>query len=102
LRRHACRHLLLKPTDLRPGAEDGGTVMAAYREPLGGHSLLLVALPIERVAPTPFQRDISDAHVRRLVRAMDKTKRFLDPIIVLREQRAVTTDEKGEAADHRY
>jgi ParB family transcriptional regulator, chromosome partitioning protein len=37
------------------------------------------------VAPTPFQRDISDAHVRRLTQAMDKTKRFLDPIIVVRE-----------------
>jgi hypothetical protein len=45
--------------------------------------LLLVALPIERVAPTPFQRDISDAHVRRLVRAMDETKRFLDSVIVV-------------------
>jgi ParB family chromosome partitioning protein len=114
------RGIKLKPTDMRPGdlllrelpaeldrlaqavAEDGGTVLAAYREPLGGHALLLVALPIERVAPTPFQRDISDAHVRRLERAMDKTKRFLDPIIVVREQRAAATDEKGETADHRY
>jgi ParB family transcriptional regulator, chromosome partitioning protein len=114
------RGIKLKPTDMRPGdlllrelpaeldrlaqsvAEDGGVVLAAYREPLGGHALLLVALPIERVAPTPFQRDISDAHVRRLVRAMDKTKRLLDPIIVVREQRAAVTDEKGEAADHRY
>jgi ParB family chromosome partitioning protein len=114
------RGIKLKPTDMRPGdlllrelpaeldrlaqsvAEDGGTVLAAYREPLGGHALLLVALPIERVAPTPFQRDISDAHVRRLERAMDKTNRFLDPIIVVREQRAAVTDEKGEAADHRY
>ena len=43
-------------------------------------------LPLAQVAPTPFQRDISDAHVRRLTQAMDKTKRFLDPIIVVREQ----------------
>jgi len=62
---------------------DGGAVLARYREPLGGHSLLFVALPLERVAPTPFQRDVSDAHVRRLTRAMDKTKRFLDPIIAV-------------------
>jgi ParB family chromosome partitioning protein len=34
------------------------------------------------VEPTPFQRDVSDAHVRKLTRGMDKTKRFLDPIIV--------------------
>jgi ParB family chromosome partitioning protein len=46
---------------------------------------LLVALPIEKVHPTPFQRDVSDAHVRKLTRAMDKTRRFLDPIIAVRE-----------------
>jgi ParB family chromosome partitioning protein len=67
---------------------DGGAVLAMYREPLGGHALLLTALPIEKVAPTPFQRDISDAHVRRLTVAMDKTKRFLDPIIAVRERTA--------------
>ena len=62
---------------------DGGAVLARYREPLGGHGLLLVSLPLEKVAPTPFQRDVSDAHVRKLTRAMDKTKRFLDPIIAI-------------------
>src|SRR4030095_8937958 len=56
---------------------------ALSREPLAGHALLLVALPIELVSPTPFQRDVSDAHVRKLTRAMDKTKRFLDPCIVV-------------------
>jgi ParB family transcriptional regulator, chromosome partitioning protein len=65
---------------------DGGDVLATYREPLGGHALLLVALPISQVVPTPFQRDISDTHVRRLTQAMDKTQRFLDPIIVVREK----------------
>jgi ParB family chromosome partitioning protein len=63
---------------------DGGAVIGAYREPLGGHSLLLTSLPIEKVAPTPFQRDVSDAHVRKLTVAMDKTRRFLDPIIAVR------------------
>jgi ParB family transcriptional regulator, chromosome partitioning protein len=67
-------------------AADGGAVLATYREPLGGHTLMLAALPLEKIVPTPFQRDISDAHVRRLTQAMDKTKRFLDPIIVVREQ----------------
>lgn len=65
---------------------DGGAVIGAYREPLGGHVLMLVALPIERVTPTPFQRDVSDAHVRKLTHAFDKTKRFLDPIIVVRDE----------------
>ncbi|HEY3499866.1 MAG TPA: chromosome partitioning protein ParB, partial [Polyangiaceae bacterium] len=73
-----------KLTELAARVEaDGGAVLARYREPLGGHALLLTALPIERVAPTPFQRDVSDAHVRKLTRAMDKTKRFLDPIIAI-------------------
>lgn len=66
--------------------QDGGAVLATYREPLGGHFVLLVALPIDKVSPTPFQRDVSDAHVRKLTRAMDKTKRYLDPIIVVREE----------------
>ncbi len=64
---------------------DGGTVLATYREPLGGHALLFAALPVDRVERTPFQRDVSDAHVRRLTLAMDKTKRYLDPIIAVRE-----------------
>lgn len=63
---------------------DGGAVIGAYREPLGGQPLLLVSLPIELVSPTAFQRDVSDAHVRKLVRAMDKTRRFLDPVILVR------------------
>jgi ParB family chromosome partitioning protein len=65
---------------------DGGAVLGAYREPLGGHALMFVALPLDKVQPTPFQRDVSDAHVRRLTRAMDQTKRFLDPVILVREQ----------------
>jgi ParB family chromosome partitioning protein len=66
-------------------AADGGAVLACYREPLGGHALLLVALPVEKVERTSFQRDVSDAHVRRLTVAMDKTRRYLDPIIATRE-----------------
>lgn len=70
---------------------DGGAVLASYREPLGGRSLMLVSLPIELVGPTPFQRDVSDAHVRKLTRAMDKTRRFLDPIIVVRDPEGYAT-----------
>ncbi len=65
--------------------EDGGAVLAAYREPLGGHALLFAALPIEKVERTSFQRDVSDAHVRKLTLAMDRTRRYLDPIIAVRE-----------------
>jgi ParB family chromosome partitioning protein len=87
--------LATPPAELQPLIQnvisDGGAVLAAYREPLGGNALLLAALPIERVEPTPFQRDISDAHVRRLTHAMDKTKRFLDPVIAVHEEKPSNT-----------
>ena len=67
-------------------ASDGGQVLAIYREPLGGHVQLLAALPIDEVQPTPFQRDVSDAHVRKLTVAMDHTRRYLDPIIAVRAE----------------
>jgi ParB family chromosome partitioning protein len=63
----------------------GGSPIGVYREPLGGHAQVFAALPIDSVEPTPFQRDVSDAHVRKLTVAMDKTRRFLDPIIVVQE-----------------
>jgi len=59
-------------------------VLAAYREPLGGHVQLFAALPIDLVEPTPYQRDVSDSHVRRLTLAMDRTRRYLDPVIAVR------------------
>src|SRR3954468_564696 len=65
---------------------DGGGVLAVYREPLGGHPLLFAALPVDKVEPTPFQRDVSDAHVLKLTRAMDKTRSYLDPIVAVREE----------------
>src|SRR5512137_1076130 len=74
---------------------DGGAVLAAYREPLGGHALLFAALPIEKVERTAFQRDVSDTHVRRLTHAMDKTRRYLDPIIAIREDGRYLTPNGG-------
>ncbi len=64
---------------------DGGEVLSLYRDPLGAHALCSCALPIDKVKPTPFQRDVSEAHVRKLTVAMGKTKRFLDPIIAVRQ-----------------
>jgi ParB family chromosome partitioning protein len=62
---------------------DGGTVLAAYRDPLGGRPLVLAALPLEKVAPTPFQRDLSEAHARRLTETIGKLGSFLDPVIAV-------------------
>ena len=63
----------------------GGAVLGAYRDPLGGHPLLLVSLPIDKIAPTSFQRDVSPGHVKKLAVAIGKTRRFLDPVIAMRE-----------------
>jgi ParB family chromosome partitioning protein len=64
--------------------EDGGAALAVYREPFGGTPVVLAALPIERVEPTPYQRDPSDAHVKRLMTVIETLDRFLDPIIAVR------------------
>jgi ParB family transcriptional regulator, chromosome partitioning protein len=63
---------------------DGGKLLAAYREPFGGQWLLMATLPIEQVEPTPYQRGLSEAHVRKLETVIAKVGRFLDPIIVVR------------------
>ncbi len=64
--------------------DDGGKVLAVYREPYGGRWLVLSALPIELVDATPYQRNLSDAHVRKLEAVIGKIGRFLDPIIAVR------------------
>ncbi len=63
---------------------DGGKALSVYREPYGGQWLVLAALPIELVEPTPYQRNISDTHVRKLEAVIGKIGRFLDPIITVR------------------
>src|SRR5215475_399867 len=61
----------------------GGCVMGSYKDPLGGHPVLISVLPVDAVEPTPFQRDLSDAHHKRLADVIDKTGRFLDPVITV-------------------
>jgi ParB family chromosome partitioning protein len=68
---------------------EGGVPLSAYRDPFGGNGVVFAVLPIARVEPTPFQRDLSDAHHKRLADVITKTNRFLDPII------AVTAPESG-------
>ena len=65
--------------------EDGGAVLGSYSDPFGGTSVLLVALPIDRVEPTPYQRDPSDAHVKKLMTVIEKVGRFLDPLVLIRQ-----------------
>ena len=63
---------------------DGGTVLAPYKDPLGGNWQLFAALPIEKVEPTPYQRDLSKPHVERLSDAMERLGRYIDPMVVVR------------------
>jgi ParB family chromosome partitioning protein len=62
----------------------GGALLGAYRDPLNGHPLLLASLPVSAVEPTPFQRDLSPTHTKRLAERIDETGVFLDPLIVVR------------------
>jgi ParB family transcriptional regulator, chromosome partitioning protein len=64
-------------------AKAGGCVVGSYKEPLAGHPVLLSVVPIDSVEPTPFQRDLSDTHHKRLADVINKTGRFLDPIITV-------------------
>ncbi|HZT02877.1 MAG TPA: ParB N-terminal domain-containing protein [Steroidobacteraceae bacterium] len=64
--------------------EAGGAPIGAYREPMGGRPLLLACLPLAAVQPTPFQRDLSPAHAKRLAEKIGETAAFLDPLIVVR------------------
>jgi ParB family chromosome partitioning protein len=61
----------------------GGCVVGQYKEPLGGHPTLLSILPIDKIEPTPFQRDLSDTHHKRLADVISKTGYFLDPLIAV-------------------
>jgi len=70
---------------------DGGAVLARYREPFGGTPLVLAALPIDRVEPTPFQRDPSLPHVKRLMTVLETLGRFLDPVIAIHQDEGYWT-----------
>src|SRR5258705_8854734 len=61
----------------------GGFSLAVYRGPLGGHWVGLAALPLDKVKPTPYQRELSKAHADRLATVIPKVGRFLDPVIAV-------------------
>jgi ParB family chromosome partitioning protein len=69
---------------LREQIEDaGGTVLTTYREPFGGHWVALAALPLAKIKPTPYQRELSKAHAEKLAAVIPKVGRFLDPVIAV-------------------
>jgi ParB family chromosome partitioning protein len=64
-------------------ASDGGHVLAIYREPVGDNWQLFCLLPLDSVEPTPYQRDLSPTHAKRLTEVVRKIDRFVDPIVVV-------------------
>src|SRR5881296_1174042 len=62
---------------------DGGTTLALYQEPLGDHWQIFCLLPRERVEASPYQRDLSPTHVKRLTETIKRLDRFVDPIVVI-------------------
>jgi ParB family chromosome partitioning protein len=62
---------------------DGGHALAVYREPVGDHWHIFALLPTEAVAATPYQRDLSPTHAKRLQEMVKKVDRFVDPIVVV-------------------
>ncbi len=62
---------------------DGGHTLALYREPVGDHWQIFCLLPSGRVEASPYQRDLSPTHVKRLTEAVKKLDRFLDPVVAL-------------------
>jgi ParB family transcriptional regulator, chromosome partitioning protein len=62
---------------------DGGHALAVYRDPIGDHWQVFCLLPLDKVEATPYQRDLSRAHVKRLQEVVKRIDRFVDPIVVI-------------------
>ncbi len=73
----------------------GGAIIGAYREPLSGRPLILATLPIAVVQPTPFQRDLSPTHAKRLAIKIEESGSFLDPLIVVRGEEGMLWTPNG-------
>ena len=62
---------------------DGGRVLALYQEPVGQHWQIFCLLPRARCEASPYQRDLSPSHVKRLTESIKRLDRFVDPIVVI-------------------
>jgi ParB family chromosome partitioning protein len=72
---------------------DGGLMLGCYSDPLGKNPVVVAILPIDSIEPTPFQRDLSQMHHRKLADVLNRTGIFLDPVI------AVTAPEESSRGD---
>jgi ParB family chromosome partitioning protein len=78
--------------------DEGGLVVGRYRDPLGGHPLITAILPVGKIEPTPFQRDLSDTHHKRLADVISKTGRFLDPLIAITSPKHAPSSKKKSSS----
>src|SRR6266480_4745315 len=62
---------------------DGGHVLAVYQEPVGEHWQIFCLLPRTKVEASPYQRDLSPTHVKRLTETIKRLDRFVDPSVVI-------------------
>ena len=62
---------------------DDGHALAIYQDPVGEHWQIFCLLPMDKVEPTPYQRDLSPTHVKRLHDVVKKIDRFVDPIVAM-------------------
>ncbi len=65
---------------------DGGAALCAFQEPIGHKWHLFALLPAGLVKPTPFQRDLSPTHTKRMVEVMSKLGRYTEPIVAVRSE----------------
>jgi len=57
-----------------------------YIEPVGKTELEFKLVPLSELKPAPFQREISEAHVKKLSEAMLKVGMFIDPLVVYEKE----------------
>jgi ParB family chromosome partitioning protein len=62
---------------------DGGRVLALYQEPVGDHWQIFCLLPRAKCEASPYQRDLSPTHVKRLTESIKRLDRFVDPIVAI-------------------
>jgi len=62
---------------------DGGKVLTLYRAPVGDHWQIFALLPMDKVEPTPYQRDLSPTHAKKLQEVVKRIDRFIDPLVVM-------------------
>jgi ParB family chromosome partitioning protein len=66
---------------------DGVKILSVYQEPYKGQFQIFALIPIEMIKAAPFQRNLSEPHVRKLAEAITRAGRYLDPIIVVRNKK---------------